>query len=277
MNDIAVVDHAEQNRLAQLVGFSSPAQESSNEQSGLPLLKINYSDEDDNENALKKGTFFLTGQEIPVYATEVTIRPLTQYFRWMDYDPDANDGQGGLVNKTLMITDFRQEARDEKGTIRCGKPTSKYLQENPDEKAAYASITCFRMVHALVSYTGQTATGEEIAVENAPALISMKGASFNAFEDQVLKKMPRGNKPWDFAVKTTTKKHKQGSVIYFTWEFEPDFKKPLPLDAMVIDTIEHIVGLVEKDNLRVDQKYREALMKGDDDSLEGDFEEAEIA
>ena len=278
MSDLVVASQAEQNRLAELAGFSTGGSEQQSD-ARLPILKINYDDEDDDGNDLKKGLLTVTGQEVSVYCNEVTVRPLTQFFQWLDYSPEANDGKGGTVNKTLLISDFRQEARDEKGTVRCGKPTSKYLKENPDQKDLYKSITCFRYVHCLVSGKGKTATGEASEFENIPALLRMKGSSFNVFEDQFTKVMPRGSKPWDYTATLSTEKHKMGSVVYFTYKFEPDFKNKLPLDTDTIDTIEYILETVSKENGLIERKYKEALSNSQDGEwLEADLvDDAELA
>lgn len=246
---LATVSASDERALAAMLGMATE------EKAFMPQLKINLDDEDAAGNELKKGKFFITGQEVPVYADKVRIRPLSQMFQWVEYDPEANKA----VNRTLVIPNFRAEPRDEKGGVRCGKPASKVLKDNPELAKKFKNITCFRLVHCLVSYTGNTATGEEVTVENQPALLRLKGANFSPFEDEVVKALPKGTKLYDFWIEVSATKKKNGSVTYFVLNFSPELGKPVPLDQMTYDTMVHIVGTIKEENDRIESKYRAAV------------------
>ena len=253
---IATVSASDERALAAMLGMATE------EKTFMPQLKINLDDEDAAGNELKKGKFFITGQEVPVYADKVRIRPLSQMFQWVEYDPDANKS----TNRTLVIPNFRAEPRDEKGGVRCGKPASKVLKDNPELAKKFKNITCFRLVHCLVSYTGNTSTGEEVTVENQPALLRLKGANFSPFEDEVVKALPKGTKLYDFWIEVSNTKKKNGSVTYFVLNFNPDIGKPVPLDQMTYDTMVHIVGTIKEENDRIESKYRAAISGRNADS-----------
>ena len=140
----------------------------------LPQLRVNYEDETPEGISLKKGTFFVADQDEAVYANTVTFRPLTQHFQWVDYD----EVQEKTVNRTRFIANFKEEARDEKGGVRCGKPSSKELKANPNLAKQYESITCYRHLQGIVKYTGKTAAGVETEVENVVSL-RLKGSNFS--------------------------------------------------------------------------------------------------
>ena len=250
MTQLVTLNQSEERALAAMLGASND----SSDNALLPILKINLEDEDDAGNSLKKGTFMLTGQEDTVYGEKVTIRPLSQMFQWINYDAEAQRA----VNKTVIIPRLNMEARDEKGGVRCGKPASKVLKENPDLAKKYKSITCFRYVHCLVSYSGKTASGEDATVEKVPALLRLKGANFSPFEDEVIKKLPKGAKLYEFNVEISATRKKNGSVIYYVLGFNPDLGNRLGLDQMTVDTLRHILNMVQEENSRIDRKYQES-------------------
>lgn len=278
MSELVVIDAAKERALSAMLGLGGDADTSTN----LPLLKINLEDEDDMGSPLPKGKFIITNQEDTVYADKVRIRPLSQMFQWVHYDPDQNKS----VNRTLIIPNFRSEARDEKGGVKCGKPASKVLKENPELAKQYKNITCFRLVHCLVSYVGKTASGEQITVENVPTLLRLKGANFSGFEEQVVDKLPKGKKLYDFWVEVSASKKKNGSVTYYVYDYAVDLGNPVALDQPTYDTMLHIVEIVKAENARVQTKYDQAVRGGsidsaamsavdfiDSDSLEGDLED----
>lgn len=278
MSELVVIDAAKERALSAMLGLGGDADTSTN----LPLLKINLEDEDDMGSPLPKGKFIITNQEDTVYADKVRIRPLSQMFQWVHYDPDQNKS----VNRTLIIPNFRSEARDEKGGVKCGKPASKVLKENPELAKQYKNITCFRLVHCLVSYVGKTASGEQVTVENVPTLLRLKGANFSGFEEQVVDKLPKGKKLYDFWVEVSASKKKNGSVTYYVYDYAVDLGNPVALDQPTYDTMLHIVEIVKAENARVQTKYDQAVRGGsidsaamsavdfiDSDSLEGDLED----
>lgn len=249
MNQLVTLDASKEREIAAMLGLTTETREL------MPMLKINLEDEDDQGNPLPKGKFMVTGQEQTVYADKVRIRPLSQFFQWVHYDPDQNKS----INKTLMIPRLNVEARDEKGGTRCGKPNSKFLKENPEEAKKYKNITCFRLIHCLVSYEGKTADGEKATVENVPALLRLKGANFSAFEDEVTDKLPKGKKLYDFWVELSATKKKNGSVTYYVYNYAVDLGNPAPLDQVTYDTMLHIVGMVKAENDRINAKYEAAI------------------
>lgn len=277
MTQLVTIDASQERAIAAMLGLSSQA-----ERTLLPVLKINLDDEDDQGNALPKGKFMITGQDETVYADKVRIRPLSQMFQWVHYDPEQNKA----VNKTLIIPRLNLEARDEKGGVRCGKPPSKFLKENPEMAKQFKNITCFRLIHCIVSYEGVTADKKKAVVENVPALLRLKGANFSSFEDEVVDKLPKGKKLYEYLVDMTATKKKNGSVTYYTFNYEVDLGNPVPLDQLTYDTMLHIVNMVKEENEKIDAKYQAAVRgKGvdsaalkaveiiEEDSLEDDLVE----
>jgi hypothetical protein len=129
----------------------------------------------------------------------------------------------------------------------------------PEQKEKFAGITCFRQVRGLVSGTAKTATGEEVIWDNIPVILMLKGTNFNPFEDEYLKVIPKGRNIWDFQAKLSSKRHKNGSVTWFTFQFAPELKNPLGLDDKVVETIQVIAESIKSENVRVKRAYDLAL------------------
>ena len=281
--EVSVIDPKEVAQVAMLLGAKdTPNSNSSNER--LPQLKTNSKRKDPQGRKIEEGMFFLTGMDEPVYAKEVTIRVLSQMFQWLHYDQEENK----VANKTLLIPNFRQEARDIKGGLRCGKPTSKVLKDLPkSEQAKYKDIKCFRQLRVLVSYTGKDADGNESTIENVPAIMLQKGANFNPFEDEFIKALPRGANLYDYPAKVTAEEMENGSVIYYVMHFEPQVSKALMLDQATFDTMKRFAELIIAENTMIEGAHNKALRQANlqDDaieavsssSLEDDLEDDEAA
>ena len=250
MSQLVTIDAAKERALAAALGLGTQQ-----ENNLLPLLKINLDDEDDQGNPLPKGKFMVTGQEETVYADKVRIRPLSQMFQWVHYDPEQNRS----VNRTIVVPRLNVEARDEKGGVKCGKPASKVLKENPDLAKQFKNITCFRLIHCLVSYEGKTADGSKAVVENVPALLRLKGANFSSFEDEVVDKLPKGKKLYDYWVEVSAQKKKNGSVTYYVFNYAIDLGNPAALDQVTYDTMLHIVDMIKTENDKINAKYEAAI------------------
>ena len=243
--------------------------------SRLPELKINTQVDDDQGNSLPRGHFFIKGLDTVAYAETVTFRPLAHGFQYLHYDSQLNK----LAGKSRYIQNFGEEPRDTYGTLRCGKPISSVLREMPEnERTKYADITCFRQVRGLVTFTGKTADGEKVEYTNQPVILMLKGTNFSPFDDEFLKKLPRNANIWDFQAKLTTKRHKNGSVVWFTFHFEPDLKNRLGLDQDTVDSIGAIADAIRTENDYVERAYKSALAnqaldRGAIDALEGALED----
>lgn len=259
----------------------------------MPELKINYDDDED----LTLGAIFVKEGKNDTdffYTKTVTFRPISQMHQYSIYSSTENK----VTCKSRLITDFFEEARDTQGTLRCGKPTSKEMREIPeDQRKKFSDIKNQRQLRGLVSFTGKNRNGEEKTYENYPVIIRLNGQNnyqvdkaldkvFAPFEEQYLKKVPRGSSMWNFNVNITTEKRKNAlKKSYFTYEYEPDFKNQLPMEKDLYDTIMMIKEIIDGENNYVDGQYYKAL-KGESydaeavsalnelhESLDADFEE----
>ena len=255
MGNIAVIEKAEEQKLAALLGANDKPQSVDR----LPQLKVNTMRKDAQGRKIEQGLFYLNGMDEHIYAQTVRIRPLSQLFQWINYDPEENK----VVNKTLLIPNFRCEARDMKGGERCGKPTSKVLKEMPkEEQKKYTNIKCFRQLRVLVSYKGADADGNEVTIENQPAILLLKGSNFNPFEDEFIKSIPRGRNFYDYWADVSAEELQNGSVIYYVMHFKPDLKKELSLDQPTYDSMKVMADMIERENNVVEKAYQKSLRDG---------------
>jgi len=277
--ELTTVDLAELNKLAAGAGANPNAGGGPR----VPQLKVNMDDEDVDGKPLPRGYFMLTEQEVTSYAKEVKFRPLAMHLQYIDYDEAENK----LVCRTVQNSNFQQEFRDTRGTTRCGRPSGPEWRDMPKEaKEEYKNISCVRYVRGIVSYEGETKTGEKISVDNVPCVIRLKGTNFSPFEEEYMKKIPNGRMIWDFWLDMSLERQKNGSVVYYIMHFAADFASPVPVDVPTFETIKYFVQMVDEDNERVERDYKSALAKRNGDAsvydsiaegggeLEGDLEDA---
>ena len=241
--------------LAAEMGASNDNTPSATNAMRLPELKINSQIDDDAGNSLPQGSFYIKGLEKTAYMETATLRPTANHFQYLHYDSK----QKKLASKSKIIASFREEAIDTNGTVRCGKPVSSQLRDNPELKERYQDITCFRQVRGLVSGKGKTVDGETVEIVDQPVILMLKGTNFNGFEDNVIKVLPQGRNLWDFNVKLTSKRHKNGSVRWFTFEYEPDFKNPLAMDDNLVKQVTTMAEGIRSENARIQKAYDAAL------------------
>lgn len=256
MNEVAVIDKAAELELAKMLGTNDAA-ESSNR-----LPRVKYCLDRKDKLGRNLGDYymqmFLEGQDDPIYSDSINIRVLSQKFQWLEYDPEKENTR----NKTILVNRLQDEARDQLGSVRCGKPISRVLREMPeDEQKKFENIKCQRQLRCLVSYTGKTADGEEMAVENIPAMFVLKGSNFMGFEDEVIKKMPRSKQFYEYNVKVTYEEKKNGTVYYPVYHFDPDLANPVPLDEETVETMRVMAEQIKDENDSVERMHQNALRK----------------
>jgi len=224
----------------------------------LPAFKVWSEDDDEAEDAPRlKGKLYLTGQEENVFADIKTVRfrPLTHTFQWRKWDKENQV----VSNKTVLIYSFKEEAQDEKGTVRCGKPPSKELKDNKALQELYKDITTFRIIQGYVSYTGKTKEGKTVEVKDVLASINAKGASFNQFDEEYIKLLPAKSNLWDFETGITLSKEKNVSVTYWVMHYVPDFATKKAVTIQVFNDMKELKSRIEATNKAIRKKYFDAV------------------
>ena len=263
-NDITVIDQNELAAFADEIGANADAMKGG---TYLPTLKVNYNEDNpETGKELKRGVFFLTNQDVTVYSKTAVIRPLMQVFQWTKYDELAKK----TLNRTKLVTNFGEQARDELGTEKCGKPAAKLLKADPALAKRYEDITCYRQIYALVSYDGTDEDGNEHSVKDVLATLRLKGANFMPFQEEFIAFMPRDSRLWDFTARLGVTKEKNdptSATSFYIIHFDGDFKTKLPLTTPIFETLMGLKSNVDDINNEIDKKYFASLTaKSVDDS-----------
>lgn len=237
----------------------------------IPTLKINSFGEDANGDQIPLGAFFLNTQEDRVYAKEgVKLRAFSnhiQYQHWAD---------GKLINKSLLVKNNREEARDQLGGLMCGMPTyEQSVQMSEQERKEYEGRDRYRIIRGLVSYTGKTAQGKEVTIENQPCILSLKRKNYGPFYHDVLNRMPSAMNLWDFdsILKADKMKSPKGAT-YYVMHFSPQFGSPLQMDQMTYDSLAHVTGLITGENRRIEESYKKSSMQAADEAMQDEIMDA---
>jgi len=245
----------------------------------IPALKINSQGEDKDGNQIPLGAFFLNVDGERAYAKEgVKIRPLSNHIQYMHW------GDGVLINKSRLIKNMREEARDQLGGLMCSMPTYEASRGMTDQqREEYQGRDRYRIVRALCSYEGTTASGNKVTVENQPCILSLKRKNYGPFYHDVLNRLPADTNMFDFDCVMTAEKHKSPKgATYYVMRFAPQFSTPLALDQMTYDSLSAVVSMVKAENQRIDEAHFKSLDKKNDEAeqdrimdevntLDGDF------
>lgn len=260
-NELMIVSDAEIAALAGEMGAS--AEDLQGGGNYLPSLKVWGKDDGEEEDAPRlKGKMVVLnvpGYEEPVFVIPGTIsfRPLTQVFQYTHWD----DENKKTINRTRLAFSFKEEFRDEKGTVRCGKPASKDLKDNKALQKQWEDVKVFRRVQGLLTFTGYLASDVKntFTVTDLLSVINSKGANFLEFDDEFVKKLPPKSFLWDWSAKISTTRHVNGQVTYWCFHYEPDFTNKLKLTRPIMDTISGLKNQIEDLNTAIDKKYYDAI------------------
>ena len=240
------------------VGAKSPS---------IPTLKINSFGEDANGNQIPLGAFFLNTPEDRVYAKDnVRLRAFSNHIQYQHWD------DGKLINKSLLVKNNREEARDQMGGLMCGLPSFEDQQAmDPKEREKYNGIDRYRIIRGVVSYTGKTAQGKEVTIENQPCVLSLKRKNYGPFYHDVINKMRQGMNVWDFdSVLRAEKRKSPKGASYYVMHFSPQFNDIITMDDMADESMKHVFGLVKSENARIDESYKNArkVVQDEDEAAE---------
>lgn len=261
--DLIVADGFDLSELAAELGTAKEGSSGAR----LPQLRTNRRLKDENKNMLPLGEFYLTGQDKLAFAKEVKFRPLSHHFQYVHYDAETEK----YVNWTRQVANFKEELRDIKGGIRCGRPDNNILNKmSREEKQKYRPIKNIRLIRGLVSFVGKTVDGEEVVYENQPCMIKLSGQNnfqstdkgvYSRFDEQVRNRIPRGYELWNFELTITSDEHsnEDGSTFWHTMEYDFNPKAPIAVDQKIYDSIVFITEMVRAENAEVDAAYANAI------------------
>ena len=226
----------------------------------IPRLGINRSPEDDDGNRLPIGNFFVyvadAGESI--YGKPITFRPFVSAMQYMHYEPE----KGEYVNRSIIFKNWKDEAIDIQGGVRCGKiPFKQRNSLTPEELAEQKKIRCYRLVYGLVSMNGARANGEQYKVENCRSLWRVTGTSFSPM-GSALEQIDKKKKLLFSCVFTVnSKKQKKGGNTFYI----PDIKLNLEANMSINDedreTLNSFQQIIHDENEEVVNLWKESRAK----------------
>ena len=279
MNDLSTLDSKEMEELAAILGTEVSGGASTVVR--VPELRINAkSVNKDTKKPIPQGSFYLKGSDKIAYAESVTFRPLAshvQYFNWDDID-----GKRTLVNKSIAVLNpYKDEARDMLGSIACGMPSWADRQHMDKEVQKKWRAMQHRLVRGVVSFIGKTEDGEEVVYENEPCMMFHKNSTYSGFYNGFVKKIPKGHHLYNYEAKITSEYNENGSVVWYTFQYEPDLSNVLTFTKDVRDTSIVFAESIRAENKYIDSQYMKSITEGSIDgaamtaidSLDADFED----
>jgi hypothetical protein len=222
---------------------------------GLTRLNINYDTDDDEGRTLKKGAWKVFHDGEFVYADTVTFRPMARYYEWSVYDAE----EGKIACRSTQEPKLEHQFPDTLGGNKCGRLSKSEEEElGADHPKTLASrlATCNQVFYAVVSMNGKTADGRDVKVENLPVMAYFKRSGFRPALEAI-QKLPKGTLMSEQIFELTTKRHKMGSVTYFTPVFTPT--QTVKMKEEDFETTGMFVQTVAASNVRILEQHKEAL------------------
>mgnify|MGYP003650708385 FL=1 len=232
---------------------------------GLPRLAIEQQNETKEGETLPKGAFRLRMGDKSIYSKEMELRLFVRYY---SYDLWNNE-QPELSVRTVLAPSLSDDFPDTSGGNKCGKLSkdeASGLPVNSIEHAKQKSIKCTQVVYGVVTSApdAKTVEGEEVDLKGTPFIWSARGSAFMPVADYI-REVPSTKLMFGQKAKLATKRHVNGSVIYYTPVFEKP--KPVKVENGDIELLNTFMEDIDKWNVRVIKEYRDrkdAVLSRDD-------------
>ena len=252
-NEIANINNMSDEQIKQAIGQDDGSSNGVN----IPRLGINRSPEDDDGNQLPVGHLFTYDSSVGqnVYGKPVSFRPFISAMQYMHYDPEKSE----YVNRSIIFKNWKEEAIDILGGIKCGKiPFKERSTLTPDQLAEQRTIRCYRLLYGLLSFTGKKANGEDHTVSNLPVLWRVTGTAFapvGAAIDQVNK---RKKLMFTTTFSIDSKRQKKGGNVFYTPEIAVNADANLQMSKEDMETLSVFQDVINKENTEVVELYKAA-------------------
>lgn len=261
MSEVAIVDNPFDNMLEavksgnreDLMRLSGQADDDTPKQ-GLSRLNINYETETDDGHTLKKGAWKVYYDGEFVYADNVTFRPLVRTYEWSVWDQE----EGKFASRSVQAPSLDYQFPDTTGGNKCGRLTkSEEEQLGEDHPMTLASrlATCNQVFYAIISMDGKTADGRDVKIEDYPVMTYFKKSGFRPAREAI-EKLGRNTLMTEVIFELTTKRHKSGSVTYFTPVFTQTGSAEL--DEASMETMTMFLETIKASNSAVMNQHKEA-------------------
>ena len=265
MSTVMKIEDFNDENVAKIAAMIGQVDVNSNTAVGLPRLAIEQQNETKEGETLPKGAFRLRMGDKSIYSKEMELRLFVRYY---SYDLWNNE-QPELSVRTVLAPSLSDDFPDTSGGNKCGKLSkdeASGLPVNSIEHAKQKSIKCTQAVYGVVTSApdAKTVEGEEVELKGTPFIWSARGSAFMPVADYI-REVPSTKLMFGQKAKLATKRHVNGSVIYYTPVFEKP--KPVKVENGDIELLNTFMEDIDKWNVRVIKEYRDrkdAVLSRDD-------------
>lgn len=235
----------------------------------LPTLRVNYEDEDKDENPIKRGEWSINFDGTPVYAKTCIVRFMFSRFQYSHYDLT----EGKTICTSVYFENFSDEIPDTCGGFKCGKmPRKEVADADSATKDLQRKIKLSRVLFCLVTMEGVDAKGNKVVVESYPCLFHARGTHYMPIGEYLDNLLRNGHLPWSVLTKFSTKRKKNDGVTY--WEVSPEKATDVSFNAADYIIVKDFAALVESENTRIMDEFvrKHDKRKKNEAPLSADFE-----
>ena len=258
-----IIQSGSEKDLQKLLG----SEETTTSESGLARISINYATEDDDDNSLPRGFYKLydPASKSTVYAKDAKLRPFVRTYMYNVWDNEESQFSCRTVQGKRMGDAFY----DTSGGEKCGRLTKQEIEGLTNDSPVLIqqkSIKCTQVIYGLATIAGQTATKEDKALENIPAVWYVKGASFIPVADW-FKSIDKQKKLYATVIGKleTVKQKRGGNQFWISRATSVDKKDFTKKDRGLLETF---VGEIVRHNAEIMNKHSEAKKAMDGEGAE---------
>jgi len=252
-NKIANIKEMSNEQIMQAIGQDDGSSNGVN----VPRLGINRNPEDDDGNKLPVGHLFTYDSSVGqnVFGKPVTFRPFISAMQYMHYDPE----KGEYVNRSIIFKNWKEEAIDILGGVKCGKvPFRERPSLTPEQLAEQRTIRCYRLLYGLLSFKGIKANGQEYTIENLPVLWRVSGTAFSPVGSALDQINKRKKLMFSCTFSIDSKRQKKGGNVYYVPEISVNADANLQMSKEDIETLTVFQEVINTENIEVVDLYKTA-------------------
>ena len=252
-NEIANIKEMSDEQIMQAIGQNDGSSNGVN----VPRLSINRTPEDDDGNKLPVGHLFTYDSSVGqnVFGKPVTFRPFISAMQYMHYDT----GKSEYVNRSIIFKNWKEEAIDILGGVRCSKvPFKERSSLTPEQLSEQRTIRCYRLLYGLLSFKGIKANGQEHTIENLPVLWRISGTAFSPVGSALDQINKRKKLMFSCTFSIDSKRQKKGGNVYYVPEISVNADANLKMSKEDIETLTVFQEVINTENTEVVDLYRTA-------------------
>ena len=252
-NEIANIKNMSDEQIMQAIGQDDGSRNGVN----IPRLGIIRSPEDDDGNQLPIGHLFTYDSSVGqnVFGKPVTFRPFISAMQYMHYDPEKSE----YVNRSIIFKNWKEEAIDILGGVKCGKiPFKERSSLTPEQLAEQRTIRCYRLLYGLLAFKGRKANGEDHEVANLPVLWRVTGTAFSPVGSALDQINKRKKLMFTCTFSIDSKRQKKGGNVFYTPDISVNADANLKMSKEDLETLSVFQDVISTENKEVVELYKTA-------------------